>query len=162
MAKRRQPMEHQTSLDGAIDDAKNDVEALHEEIGDWKSNMESNNMEALPKFEEVSDCESALDDVHQALDGIEVPDLPEGFEDVVKWTMMPPKRKGRQTRSERASDVSAALDAAASAIESFLDEHDDDHECWKEHDNRQAFEDLMETLREAESGISDVSFPSMY
>ncbi len=46
-------------LDGALDPG--DVEALREEMVEWRDNMEGNDMTHLPKFDEVQECADMLD-----------------------------------------------------------------------------------------------------
>jgi len=46
---------------GSLEDALSDIEALKEEIEEWRDNLESNSMDHLPKYEEVSEAADNLD-----------------------------------------------------------------------------------------------------
>lgn len=50
------------------------VEELYDEIDSWASNMESANMEHLPKYEEVTECRDALDQLKTDLEDVSIDD----------------------------------------------------------------------------------------
>jgi hypothetical protein len=151
MAKRRVPIEHKTDLSGAISDAWGEFVNLRDEIGDWQSSLESANMEQVPKYEEVTECKDALDNF--ADEEPDVPELPVGFPELLTW-QTPNKR--RQSRSDRMSDACAALGAAVDAIDTFLQDHQDDDVDVSD------LETLKERLEEVQSEAEGISFPGMY
>ena len=57
----------------ALSEATGEVDTLLEEMQEWQSNMEDNSMEALPKYDEVSECVTNLEGVQSTLQDAEEP-----------------------------------------------------------------------------------------
>lgn len=55
-----------------VDNAKGELEALCDELNDWASNLESANMEHLPKYDEVTCARDQLQAAVDALEGIDM------------------------------------------------------------------------------------------
>lgn len=61
-------------LESALEDAKSEVESLRDEIEEWKGGMEGTNLENTEKYQTLSDCYDALEDMLSRLEDIEIPD----------------------------------------------------------------------------------------
>lgn len=61
-------------LGSALEDAKSEVESLKDEIEEWKSGMEGTNLENTEKYQTLSDCYDALEEMLSRLEDIEIPD----------------------------------------------------------------------------------------
>lgn len=169
-----------STVEGAFEDGKSEVESLKEEIGEWKENLEGNSMEHLPKYDEVSECSDALDAAMDIFDGI---DFPSCISDTkVTYTM--DTRQSAGSRSGRLSNAQNALDAAKSQAESWLDENPelefveedensegmdlgdnqthDQAEVDQRETNRSEVETFIEQMEEAIGELENVNFPGMY
>jgi hypothetical protein len=160
----------------AFEDGCSEIEALKEEIEGWKDSLESNNMEHLPKYEEVEECYNTLETALDALQGIEVPDFLEG--EAVTYTQ--DTRQQAQSRSGRMGNAENALSAAKDGAQSWLDENDElevmddadkiedgeEEVTQEEVDERQAqrekCEEFVNELEQAIDELGNVSFPGMY
>lgn len=169
-------------LEGAFEDGRSEVESLKEEMGDWKDSLESNSMEHLPKYEEVSECADCLEAALDILEMIEAPSpLSDGAANYTRDT-----RQSAGSRSGRLGNAQNALEAAKSAAEGWLDdnpeltvverdEEDEDNEGTLGEDetydqadadqrdsDRSEAETFVEQLQEALDELDNVSFPGMY
>jgi len=163
MAKRqkRVPVQRSSSIDGAVSDGLSEVQELKQEMEDWASNMESSNMEHLPKYEEVNECKETLEE--HADSEPTIPDaFPEGLEDKVDWQEPMAKRAGHISRALRLDQALAGVSAAKDHVQGFLDEHDDDDACWTEDCERSEWENYLSELETIVDGLEGVSFPGMY
>lgn len=150
------------SVENAASDGFSIAEELHGEMEEWAGNMENANMEHLPKYEEVSEARDALE---EAKEEVEFPtgELPAGFPEKVTWSEAHTKRRS-QSRATRASFASSALEAAASTVEAFLEEHDEDDACWAVEGvvERSDLEQYAEDLKERAEQLNDINFPGMF
>jgi hypothetical protein len=173
---RRHPI--QSDLAGALADGISDVENLKEEMEEWANSLESNNMEHLPKYDEVTEAKDALENGLDGLQGIEVPEFLGDLD--ASFTI--DTRKKAQSRSYRLANAMNAIDAAKCAAESWLEEHDelelpseDDEpaedddgepitqEMIEERDRqREAAEEFVNEVENAYAELENVSFPGMY
>lgn len=82
------------------DDVQSMVEGLKTEIEEWKDSLESNEMEHLPKYEEVSECFYTLEAVEEVADEIVsiIEQLPEGTQRA-EVTFVQDTRKKATSRS---------------------------------------------------------------
>jgi cysteinyl-tRNA synthetase len=161
------------SLAGCIESAASVVEELKGEIEEWRDNMESNNMEHMPKFEEVSECYDALE---QLLDGeLDSVEVPEFLQDLpVTYTQ--DTRRSSTSRASRLGNAESELDAAAARVREWLEDNEtleandnsDDTEIVTEadvqerDDQREQAEELADKLEELVGQFGDVNFPGMY
>lgn len=158
------------TVGGAFDTGKSGVQDLLEQMEEWASNLESNNMEHLPKYEEVCEARDTLQNAIDSLEGIEVPEAVDGVE--VTYTI--DTRHSARSRGGQMSNALAALDAAKSAAQDWLDSDDGaelDHDpenpespTEEEVDERQAACDKVEGFIN-DNGYCEaegVSFPGMY
>jgi hypothetical protein len=165
-----------TTVSAALEGGTTDVSDLKSEIEDWKDNLEGNNMEHLPKFEEVQECFDVLESGVDALENLEVPDCLSDLS--VSLTI--DTRQSAQSRSGRMSNAVAHLYAAKEAGEAWVDENPelevmDDADAIEDGeakvtqddvDDRAELRSTVETfVDELDTAISDLegaSFPGMY
>lgn len=161
MAKRKF-IQRTSGVESAVTDAIGDVQSLRDEMQDWADNMSSNNMEHLPKYEEVDAAREELDQVADSEP--ELPSaFPAGFVDEVKWTECHTYARS-QSRSTRASDCSAALSAVVDHIEAFFVAHPDENDAVYGV-TPTLFDDLREyadSIQEIIDVLDNISFPGMY
>ena len=163
-------------LSGAFEGGRVDVADLKQEIEDWKDNLEGNNMEHLPKYDEVSECHEALESALERLEGVEPP---EHIQDVcADYTQ--DTRQSALSRSGRLGNALEALAAAKDAAESWLEanpdlevmddadaiEEGEDEITQDDIDERQRqrneVEEFVNELEEAVGELEGVNFPGMY
>lgn len=109
-----------SDITGAFEDGKVDIEALRDKITEWKENLEGNNMEHLPKYDEVSKCADQLETACDRLVDCEVPDF---IEIVIAFAQDTCQSAG--SRSGRMSNALSALYAAKDAAEAWLGENEE-------------------------------------
>lgn len=184
MARKYKLITRQSTIDGAIDDAKSEVESLREEMTGWRDNLEDK-LSGTEKYQQVSDCCDALDTLYDTLGGIDLSSLPDGISDTaITYTESHPYGRKPQPRWMRLSNAEAAFTAAQSAIEAARDEqttaecscdnppedqtsHSDEHELdcgLYVEDEADApeevdFDGLLTEMEQADWGID---FPGMY
>ena len=136
MAKKKM-ITREGTLDGVVADALSEMQNLRDEISDWRDNMSSNDMEHLPKYDEVSEC---VDELDQFCD--EEPEMPE--ESGAK------RSTSRAARLDHAvSDIQEVIDH----IQTFLDSQEEENTDWAE--SRDALQDIVDNAQ-------SVSFPGMF
>lgn len=143
----------------AIDQARDIVEGLKDEICEWRDNMESNNLGSTPKYEEVEECASALESV-------EVSENPDGLPPL-SFVDLPSANTSRGHRSAHAVNL---LSTAADLIRTFYQEADgrvlekDSGDNGEEtlHPNRDEHETFADDLDSVASELEDISFPGMF
>lgn len=165
-----------STIDGAFEEGKDEAVCLKDEIVEWKDNLEANNMEAMPKYDEVSEAADALESGADSLESLEVPECLQGVE--VSYTI--DTRRKAQSRSGRMGNALAALDAAKSGAEAWLednpeleaneddDDRDEDEELVTQADadereqQRSEVEEFVNELENAYGELEGVCFPGMY
>lgn len=144
------------SVGDAIEEAKGIIEELKEEISSWRDNMDGSGLENTPKFEEVSEAADALENIdvgeYEGPDGITFVSSP--FDG--------------GSRPDRAARAGSLLEAAASAIREYAEEHtseDSESETPSEATEEVDVDSLNSQADELESKaseIQEVNFPSMF
>ena len=129
-----------------------DIGSLKEEMEEWASNMESNSMEHLPKYDEVNETKDALENAHSGLELLTVPDALAKV--MVTYTM--DTRRKAQSRAARLDNACAPLDGVLDAARAWLEGNEHGSDGYDEVD--QFADDLENALDEARN----VSFPGMY
>ncbi|MEM2738288.1 MAG: hypothetical protein QXK93_04825 [Candidatus Bathyarchaeia archaeon] len=165
------------SISKCLEDAKDDLYALYEEMDSWRSNMEGTNLEYTQKYEMVSECAdileeqcSRLEDFIAEIEGVEGFDL----EMTVKVSMLDSKRMSRQ---DRLSNVTSLLNAAKEGLEEQLEEKrrkveelegmeeltpEQEEERKKLEEQISDMEDRLNELDDIISELDSVEFPGMY
>lgn len=165
---------------GAFEGGQSELAGLKEEITEWKENLEGNGMDHLPKFEEVSECADAMETVMDALDGLEFPEHLQDLE--VSYTQ--DTRQSANSRNGRLANALSQIDAARSAVEQWLEDHetleanegeeievDEDGpledrvteaDAAEREEQRDAAQELLDELVTAYDNAEGVSFPGMY
>ena len=151
MAKRKMTTRTST-IEGMVGDALGEVQSLRDEMREWADNMSDNNMEHLPKYDEVSECADELDSY--ADNEPPFPDnAPEALTKEHTWEELPPKL--RQSRANRLGDAMSSLNRAVDLIQEWLDGNG-------EHELHDEVEQYQSELQEIIDGCEFVSFPGMY
>lgn len=123
MARRYKTAQYTGTVSGAIEGAVSDVEGLKDDIDNWKSNMESASMEHMPKYDEVSECYDALEELHGELEGIDLDSLPDDIKNAsITYTVMSPYGRKAPPRWMQLSNAESAASAAKDRIEAARDE----------------------------------------
>lgn len=177
------------TVEGALDGAKSDIEGLKDEMDEWKSNMESNSMEHMPKYDEVSECYDALEQVYDKLEEVDLGELPDGAGDrQITYTVMSPYGRKGEPRWMRLANAEAMISAAKDGLETVRDEASEKPECACSEDNADAdgeygdhheldcplycedgdepdgadWDTPIDALEEATGECGNVNFPGMY
>lgn len=141
------------SLEGALQDAFAEIEALKDEMADIVDNMSG--MEHLPKYDVAENAQSELD-------GHEMPDYPDALKDlkIATLTELVSTRKGRAPgRSTRLSNAMGVIEAVHDFLENLAE------------DVKGQGPDTPDAVREAAKAYADeleehynfdVEFPGMY
>lgn len=167
-----------TFLGSAFEDARSEVECLMEEIREWQESLESNNMEHLPKYEEVSACYNELESANDLFQSLEVPEALEELE--ISFTQ--DTRQEANSRRGRMGNADTALCAVQSAAEDWLSENeeleltpDEDLDQLPDgqepvtqemvderQEQREKIEQFVSELEEAIGTAQNAEFPGMY
>jgi hypothetical protein len=126
MAKRFKSIPRTTTVEAAFEDAKADIESLRDEMTEWAENMESNSMEGLPKYEEVTEAKDLLDSAVDSLEEVRIEEFPNELrEQTVSYTESRPYGRKPEPRWMRLSNCVAMLESAKYAMESYCEPDDD-------------------------------------
>jgi hypothetical protein len=156
--KKFRTVDHKSTIEGCVSDGCSELQSLCEEMTEWRDNLESANMSHMPKFDEVSEV---CDVLEQCADEPSIPaPLPAGLVDEVTYSTL--QRYARSmSRATRCDIALAGMRAAAEHLQSFLDDHDDDHACW-EGCERSDWEQYVEEITNIVDECEGISFPGMY
>jgi hypothetical protein len=166
------------TIDGAFEEGKDEAICLKDEIVEWKDNMEANSMEAMPKYDEVSEAADALESGTDSLESLEVPECLQGVE--VTYTV--DTRRKAQSRNGRMGNALSALDAAKAGAEAWLEDNEElefipederdpeetdmtyptEEEVSEREEQRSAVEEFINELENAYGELEGVNFPGMY
>lgn len=162
MGKRAQPFTG-TVMDIA-DNIVSGTEELKDEIGQWRESLEENEMEHLPKYEEVEECFSILEAAHEAAEEIRnaVNSLPTSFQQrVLDYTQ--DTRKKASSRSYRLDDVRMMVialqlhgDDVASTLEAEIRLDGAEHAIYD------TMKELLDACDMWEGEADGVFFPGMF
>ena len=157
MARTRPMIERGGSIDGIVSDSLSEIESLKDEMQEWADSLSSNNMEHLPKYDEVTECIDALEN---AISNIpDMPDLLPEMKDEVKWQEKAPY-KGVPSRSTRLNNATNDITQVIDYIESFLADFEDENEEYA--DLVQEWESYKDDLQNIVDEADSVSFPGMF
>lgn len=152
-----------------------DIESLKDEMVEWKENMESNSMEALPKFEEVSECadslETVYDDLERAVGELETlaadcEPLKAKLESKVDYQYFP--FQGRHiSRASRLDDATTDIGRAIDALNDWLTtepaiEKDGSAGRLLPADTYAEIEAAIQEIEAATNECCGIDFPGMY
>lgn len=154
-AKREAPPPRQSTVSDAVADAFSEFEALAEEMGQWRDNIEEK-FSATEKFERVSEAADALENLRQPETGDEADNLAVTIQD-------PPRTRKGPSRSDRRDQAVMLLELALDAIASKLIDLEND----REHDQvvnaaMSELEDLRDEIEDAKSEAENIEFPGMF
>lgn len=164
MAKKFKSTARQTTVEAAFEDAKADIESLRDEMTEWAENMESNNMEGLPKYEEVNEAKEALESACDSLDEVEISNLPDALRETeVSYTEARPYGRKPEPRWMRLSNCVSMLRAAKDAV-TAAEEAETANEGQTDDDEQEEvdFGTIGNGIGDAIDYAESVSFPGMY
>lgn len=167
----------QKTISACLNDAKDELQSLGDEMDEWRSNMEGTNLEYTSKYETVSECADTLQDQFSSLE-----DVVSAIEDMAKFDLgktveVTYHESRRPSRRERCDMVVAYLNAAKDALQEQVDEMrervrelEDLDEVTPEQDKEkeeleEVADEMEEQLNELDNIISEldgVEFPGMY
>lgn len=167
MAKRHKTTTETTPLSNALSTYA-DVEALRDEIEEWRDNLEGGGLEHTAKYDQVSEAADTLDNVATALqaacDAL-VEALPSGVaEGDVTYRVLSPYGRRAMPRWMRASNAEAAVRAGLDAASAWLEAQDSEDPTLssQEVDRREEVENQINEARDALDELEAVEFPSMF
>lgn len=175
MAKKGKYVPIKGTVREALESVPGEITELKDELQEWQSNLEGNNMEHLPKYDEVTEAADALENVEteiecnatelvNALDQHDNPKVKALLDEQISWSEFQPYKGRSYSRSDRCSNAVAPLQAATEYIKEEIaeifnseeageDDQDDDGQ-----DIISYAEDLEQQCEEAES----ICFPGMF
>lgn len=132
-----------TTIGGAIEEAFSEIESLRDEMTEWRDNMEER-LSHTEKYERVSECADALDNVREI-------DVPDSLRDVPVEIVHQRKasKKSPYPRWVRLQNASNALEAVKWMIEEKEDPTDEE-------------EQLASDIGDVVDELSGVEFPGMF
>lgn len=165
-------------VSGTLEGGTSVIEELKDEMTEWQSSLESNSMEHLPKYDEVTEAVDALEAAVDALQSLDCPDCITDFP--VSYTQ--DTRTSANSRPGRMSNARQELDAALAGANDWLEENPEleandpaDEDSYDEsletitddavterEDQRGEVETFAQELEDAISELDNVSFPGMY
>lgn len=172
---------HESTIKEILD-CGNVLEDLHSQMEEWRENLEGNNMEHLPKYEEVSEAADALENAGSEIETY-ASDLSSALEkcgdlleETVSYTLMTPYKGRSEPRWMQCANALSALQAVVAFLqdENNLVKLDEDGEpitkkgedgeeinvLWT--DEVQDLEDNVGSLSDALEEAEAVEFPGMF
>jgi hypothetical protein len=159
---------YESTVQGAFDDAKSEIESLSEEICEWRDNMEGAGMESVPKYEEVSEAAEALEEAYSTLESLDLGELADEAENAPVTTTQDTRKKA-MSRAGRAGNAGALLYAAKEALEdfvgrdlSFMKQGLTEEECDALDSAAEEAQSAAEEISIAIDALEGVCFPGMF
>jgi len=121
----------------ALGDAQAELQALSEEMCEWRDNMEGTGLENTSKFEEVQETADSLENLSSTLDGVDLGDYDVDEQIEFSWSHPYGKHLGR---SWRAVYISTLLEAIAAKVD----------------------DDTANELQEVADELGAIDFPGMF
>jgi iron only hydrogenase large subunit-like protein len=139
-----------------------DIESLRDEMTEWRDNMDGTGLENTSKYEAVSEAADQLDNV----DSITFDDLDSALEEAgiqeevkaLKYTttqFVPRSKRQSTSRAYRLSNAVAIVTGALDAIETYLNEQEDQ-------DKVSDIQTEVDNLRGLIEEMDSVEFPGMF
>lgn len=143
----------ETTYREALGQAESIVSDLASELRDWAGNMSGTALENTPKYEDVDQCASDLEDLESTIQQLELPEELVGLPLTYYWKRPYGRHIGR---AYRAGEAGSALRGLVEDIQSRLEDKEDGslkQELGEVDAN--AFEDAADE-------IDNIDFPGMY
>lgn len=153
---KRKPKVEEWTVTSLVSDAASDVSELSSEMQEWRDNMSSNNMEHLPKYDEVEQAADALEQIESELSSAD-DDYQKAMEGVPEDRKVQVMliTKGYISRATRASNAATLLHRAAEVIQEMAEKEQDP-------DKKVDLETLQGELEDQAQELENVEFPGMY
>lgn len=147
----------EATIPAAIEAFQSGIQDLHDEMESWADNMESNNMEHLPKFEQVTECRDALEQVlNDTMPDVSSAVIKDLLEVKVSYFEHPGKGKKGPSRATRRDNAVAALEAVIEHVTAWEDGLPKGQVLPSE------AEDLRSVLGDLKDGAEAIDFPGMF
>lgn len=146
-----------TDLEGAIAGGVEDIQCLLEEMREWQESLESADMTHMPKYDEVSECVSALERIED-IDGVTIPEAVARLE--VNYVI--DTRRSATSRNARMANAASPIRAAVEALTAYIEElaeENADNDDWEEPVDVEALRDEVEGVLDE---VEYADFPGMY
>jgi len=145
-----------TGTVSSIEDAFSALEELGSECRELVDNVEGTGLRETGRIQ-------TFDETASTLEGLSAPDVPECVADVtITYHDSVPARKGRGTsRAMRCQNAIAVLQAAAEAVQQWLDNTEAAPEDTNQ-EQRSDVEDFVQGLEEAVSEAENCEFPGLH
>lgn len=146
------------TITNALSTGFSELQSLRDELMEWKDNIEEK-FGQTDKFERVSECADALDEIADCEDEC-VP--PVHTEDTVDWVEQKKKsKKSPYPRWLRLQNAVNALEAVKATLETLV-EVDDDEDENPEDETRMEIQACIDKLDEIIDAANSVEFPGMF
>jgi len=166
----------------ALSSGHSELEELKNEMEEWRDNLSGNNMEHLPKYDEVSEV---VDTLENAVDNLDVDDIVSQLEEAgvnvgveIEVSEDRPYGSKGSPRWMRCGNACALLEAAESEARSQIEQINEEREEKAEHDTdgeekegeaAEESEDvdpidesILDPIEECRGECEGVDFPTMY
>lgn len=164
MARKYKTTAHKSKLGESCTDF-GEIEELKDEMGEWRDNLEGNDMTHLPKYEEVSEAADTLDNAWSELEtyGADLESALEGTEHAeaeIEYTQMTPYKGRSYPRWMRMANSVAPLRAVVEYIDAIEDPADGDES--PEAEKIQAIKEAASSVADQLDELDNVEFPGMF
>jgi chromosome segregation ATPase len=167
----------QVTIADCLNNAKDEIESLSDEMSSWRDNMEGTNLEYTSKYETVSESADMLEDQLGSLENVisEIEEI-EGF-DLQKTTEVTLTESRKPSRRDRLDMATAYLSAAKDELQDQVDEMrekvrqleeldvltpEQKEEMDKLEQSADSMEDQLNELDNIISELEGIEFPGMY
>lgn len=160
---------HESTLETAIDDAANAIEELHGEMEEQCDNMESNEMEHLPRYETISQTRDSLDEAMQYAQEAqsEITNMRSDVQSFkVEYTQ--DERKAAWSRPGRRDNIDSLLAGIIESIDEKMGEIEDTDFNEDEAKEEEAesikceLDEIRQSIESAQSSLQEAEFPGMF
>lgn len=180
MGRNKKVMKETTTIEAAFGVAKDEIQALSDEMGEWRDNLQGTGLENTGKFETIQETAYALEMVRDNLEYHDLPEVLNGWP--VEYTYLRPYGRKPMSRYDRSSMALNALYAVASILSLIRDAWDEKKKPGAASEdvaileadqlrglNEEQMEELLERAKEVEdaceeacSELENVEFPGFY
>lgn len=161
MAKRK-IVKIEATIPEAFENARGEVDCLMEEMNEWRDNMEEK-LSHTDKYEQVSECADALENISSNLSDLELPEEFAGIK--TEYSYYKPYSR-TESRATRAGAACAALECVKEVLDgkiAELEEKELEAVLSKEDEDRlEALIEMCDTINEQTGELENVEFPGMF
>lgn len=154
MAKKTQIETRKASIQGAIEEARDEAESLRDELQEWLDGLPEN----LQDGQKAQELQEAIDYLEEGINALEDAESSKvevllGYEIEHQYKPLSPSAQRRMSRAKRLSEATNALNFIPTELPEDLDIPEDD---------QYDAEELLNKVQEGLEALNNVSFPGMY